>query len=163
MPTPDQLRKLLELSPHPEGGAFRETFRSSLQVMHPAMGAPRAAGTAIYFLLEAGDFSAFHAVTSEETWHLYSGGPLELHIIHTNGIHEIAMLGMDLAAGERPQATVPAGALQAAIPAPGAGYCLCGCTVYPGFDFADFSLPPRAELIRIHPGHEAVIRRLTRD
>lgn len=158
----DEMAKLLGLEPHPEGGAFREAHRSPMMVTHPAHGGSRAAGTAIYFLLRAGEFSSFHSVCSEETWHLYDGGPLELHLLDREGNHIIDELGMDLAAGQRPQITIPAGFLQAAIPMEGATHALCGCTVYPGFDFADFSMPTREVLLDKYPQHADLVRRLTR-
>ncbi|MCC5875569.1 MAG: cupin domain-containing protein [Candidatus Sumerlaeia bacterium] len=155
--------EVLGLQSHPEGGAFREVYRSSDQVIHPASGESRSTSTAIYFLLQKGEFSAFHRVTSDETWHLYSGGALELHLILDTGLHHVHRLGMDLAAGERPQLTIPAGVLQAAIPAPGVDHALCGCTVAPGFDFADFTMPARGELLKSHPQHREIITRLTRE
>lgn len=142
---------LLDLAPHPEGGFYRETFRAP---------GPRAASTAIYFLLPAGTFSAFHRIRSDEVWHHYDGDPLELHVVD-GGRHERVVLGRDLASGERPQHVVPAGAWQAAIPL-GTRWTLCGCTVAPGFDFAEFELPGRDVLLAQLPGHEALVRRFTR-
>jgi predicted cupin superfamily sugar epimerase len=169
--TVDALVELLGLSPHPEGGYFRETFRSADRVQRPGDGSvpadSRAAGTAIYFLLPAGAFSAWHRVASDEAWHHYDGAPVELHTIDPAGVHRVAVLGRDLARGERPQQVVPAGWFQAARPvAPpdgdAAGYALCGCTVSPGFEFADFELPGRAELRRRFPQLGPVIDMLTR-
>lgn len=158
----EEIRAALGLSPHPEGGFFAEVFRSPLKVTHPEADANRAASTAIYFLLRAGDFSAFHRVRSDEVWHLYMGGPLELHLLSGERGWEKLILGRDLAAGERPQAVVPANVLQAARPAPGARYALCGCTVAPGFDFADFEMPGRAALLEEFVDHAALIRELAR-
>src|SRR5580704_14343851 len=124
----------LGLSPHPEGGFFRETFRAPLAVDAP-QGA-RAASTAIYFLLPAGSFSALHRVTSDEVWHHYDGDPVELHTLRDDGEARVVRLGRDLARGDRPQFVVPAGVWQAAVPV-GARFALCGCTVSPGFEFAD--------------------------
>lgn len=163
MPTPQEIRERLRLEPHPEGGAFRETFRAAGNVKHPQSGATRNAGTAIYFLLEAGDFSAFHVVDSDETWHLYDGGPLELHLIEPAGTHRRLLLGTDLKAGHEPQFTVPAGTAFAARPAPGSSHALCGCTVYPGFDFAGFRMPTRAELLAAHPSLREIITAFTRE
>src|ERR1700759_2393702 len=147
--TVDALVELLQLSPHPEGGYFRETFRSTERVQRLADGEHRAAGTAIYFLLPADTFSAWHRVQSDEAWHHYDGAPVELHTIDPAGSHGVALLGRDLARGERPQHLVPAGWLQAARPVGLLGhepaYALCGCTVSPGFEFADFEIPSRAE------------------
>lgn len=151
----------LGLAPHPEGGFFREMHRGSLQLSGLPHGAPRAAHTAIYFLLPAGAFSAWHRVASDEVWHHYDGDPLELHTIDHGGVHVVTLLGRDLAAGQRPQHVVAAGVWQAAVPR-GARFALCGCTVAPGFDFADFSMPPRAELLAAFPQHADVVTRLTR-
>jgi uncharacterized protein len=157
--TPDTraLVERLGLSPHPEGGFYRETFRSPRLVSPEA----RAASTAIYFLLPAGTFSAFHRVASDEVWHHYDGDPVALTTIDEAGSLAVAMLGHDLEGGERPQIVVPAGLWQAAEPR-GPRHALCGCTVAPGFDFADFELPSRAALVSRFPLHAATIERLTR-
>ncbi len=140
--------ELLELAPHPEGGFYRETYRSS--------------STAIYFLLPAGEFSAFHRLrASDEIWHHYAGDPVELHTIGPDGAHRVTILGPDLERGERPQVIVPAGTLQAAV-VRGDRFALCGCTVAPAFEFADFEMPTRDELVAAFPRLESVIRRLTR-
>jgi predicted cupin superfamily sugar epimerase len=150
----------LGLSPHPEGGFYRETFRAPLAIDAP-QGA-RAASTAIYFLLPAGSFSALHRVRSDEAWHHYDGDPVELHTLHEDGEHRVVYLGRDLVRGERPQVVVPAGVWQAAVPV-GSRFALCGCTVAPGFDFNDFEMPSRAELIERFPALTALVNQLTRD
>jgi uncharacterized protein len=155
-----------ELVPHPEGGFFREVYRSTLTLDHPGVPkgfAPeRSAGTLIYFLLSGSDFSAFHRVRwSDEIWHLYAGGPLEIFVIDADGSLERRLLTTDLVQGE-PTTLIPAGAWQSARLADGAGWALGGCTVAPGFDFEDFEMPPRAELLERFPRHEATIRALTR-
>lgn len=124
--------RLLDLKPHPEGGHFRETFRDT--------GVTRAASTAIYFLLARGERSHWHRVDAVEVWHWYAGSPLELEIAE-GGRRERITLGSDLAAGERPQAIVPAHAWQAAQSL--GDWTFCGCTVAPGFDFAKFELAPK--------------------
>jgi uncharacterized protein len=151
----------LGLAPHPEGGFFRETFRAPATVQAPFGALTRSASTAIYFLLQAGDFSAFHAVRSDEVWHHYLGASLELHTIDAAGLHERVELGVDLATGEQPQWVVPAGVFQAARVI-GEGFALLGCTVAPGFDFADFSMPTRSELAARFPGLRDVIVPFTR-
>jgi predicted cupin superfamily sugar epimerase len=152
----------LGLKPHPEGGFFRETFRSARQVTG-ADGAIRDASTAIYFLLPAGEFSAFHIIrVADELWHHYGGDPVEIHMIASEGDHRVAMLGPDVSQGERPQILLPAGTLQAAV-ARGPRFALCGCTVTPGFDFADFEMPTRVQLLARFQRHGEVIRRLTRN
>lgn len=156
----------LRLEPHPEGGYFREVYRSATRVDHPQIPAgfekTRSAGSLIYFLLADEDFSAFHRVRwTDEIWHLYAGGPLELHTIDAHGRHARRILTTDLQTGE-PTALVAAGCWQAARLAPGAEWALGGCTVAPGFDFADFEMPSAAELTAAHPSNARIIRELTR-
>ena len=154
----------LQLEPHPEGGHFTELFRAPLTVTSAAHQGVRAASTAIYFLLKAGEFSALHRVRSDEVWHHYAGDALELHGFDEAG-HTLCRLGNDLAGGERPVAVIPAGVWQAARVAdtadPRHGYALCGCTVAPGFDFIDFELPCRAELLTKLAVHGDLVRALT--
>jgi predicted cupin superfamily sugar epimerase len=119
---------LLGLERHPEGGWYRQTFADT----HPG---GRAHSTLIYYLLEAGDRSAWHRVDSAEVWHWYAGAPLELKVDRA-----IVMLGNDLAAGQRPQGVVPRGAWQSARSL--GDWTLVGCTVAPGFEFAHFELAP---------------------
>ena len=139
----------LGLAVHPEGGYFRETFRT-------------AESTAIYFLLPAGEFSAFHVLRkSDEMWHHYEGDPVELHLIAPDGAHRVEILGPAIARGERPQVLVPAGTLQAAV-VRGTTWALSGCTVTPAFKFEDFEMPPRDALVATYPQHREVIERLTR-
>jgi uncharacterized protein len=158
-----QLIETLALKPHPEGGFYAETFRSSLVVDSPEHPAPRSASTAIYFLLRRDDFSAFHRVRSDELWHHYAGDPLELYLIDAAGTLSVEHLGMALTRGQRPQALAPRSVLQAACVTSGPhGYSLCGCTVAPGFDFADFEMPARSALRDAHPAHAALFERLCR-
>ena len=173
VPTIDSLIAQLQLAPHPEGGYYRETFRAAHRVerVDRAPGEPpaatvRTAGTAIYFLLPADTFSAWHRVCSDEIWHYYDGAPLELHIIDPGGAYAVALLGRDLTRDQRPQFVVPAGWLQAARPIAGPGnppYALCGCTVSPGFEFADFELPGRSDLLARYPQLSEMIAALTRE
>ena len=157
----------LQLQPHPEGGYFRETYRAPESLAAGSLPArfdgARAISTAIYFLLEAGTFSAFHRIRSDEVWHLYAGGPLDVISIGPDGALTRHPLGLDPARGEQPQAVIPAGHWFAARPGPGTPYALVGCTVAPGFDFADFEMASRADLLRRHPAHAGVIRALTRE
>ena len=133
--TAQDLIRLLNLAPHPEGGHFRETFRDPRQITG------RAVSTAIYFLLARGERSHWHRIDAVETWHWYAGAPLALDIAQQPGRIERITLGCDLAAGERPQAVVPAHAWQAAASL--GDWTLCGCTVAPGFDFSGFELAPK--------------------
>jgi len=133
--TADDIVRLLGLAPHPEGGHYRETFRDA-----PGIGG-RAASTAIYFLLAAGERSHWHKVDAVEIWHYHAGAPLRLAIAaEDRGPVTEIMLGADLAAGERPQGVVPAGHWQAADTL--GAWTLVGCTVAPGFDFSGFTLAP---------------------
>ena len=124
----------LGLQPHPEGGHYRETYRDA-----PADGG-RGAATAIYYLLRAGEVSRWHRIDAIEIWHWYAGAPLALSISTEGGAIETHALGPDLAAGQRPQAIVPAGAWQSAVST--GDWSLVGCTVSPAFEFAGFELAP---------------------
>lgn len=156
-----ELVQQLGLQPHPEGGFYVETFRAAaLPFDFPGRGA-RAASTAIYFLLEAGSYSAFHSVRSDEVWHHYLGAPVQLHTLDERRGHTVVLLGSDLRAGEVPQHVVAADQIQAARVTSGT-YALCGCTVAPGFDFADFVMPGRVELSRRFPNARAIVEALTR-
>jgi len=125
---------LLNLEPHPENGHYRETFRDAR-----TLAGGRAASTAIYFLLRGGERSRWHRVDAAEVWHWYAGAPLSLTIADARE-PRVLRLGADLAAGERPQAVVPAGAWQSAESR--GAWSLVGCTVAPGFEFAGFELAP---------------------
>ena len=139
--------RLLDLKPHPEGGHFREMFRDKPPPYPPPQtgegreGVARATSTAIYFLLARGERSHWHRVDAVEVWHWYAGAPLELEIAQNEGRIERVTLGNDLASGQRPQAVVPAHAWQAAQTR--GDWTLCGCTVAPGFDFSGFELAPQ--------------------
>jgi predicted cupin superfamily sugar epimerase len=135
--TADEIIRLLDLRPHPEGGHYRETFRDR-QTVDAVPG--RSTSTAIYFLLKAGEISRWHRVDAAEVWHWYAGAPLSLAIVD-NGSRRDIRLGTDLAAGERPQAVVPARAWQQAHSL--GAFTLVGCTVAPGFEFAGFELAPQ--------------------
>ena len=129
----DRIIDALGLEPHPEGGWFAETWRA------PAADGRRAASTAIYFVLRAGERSHWHTVDADEIWLHHAGAPLILRITEGAEIHE-HMLGSDLGSGERPQVVVPAGAWQSA--ASTGAWTLVSCVVAPGFDFAGFQLAP---------------------
>ena len=157
----------LGLERHPEGGFFRQTYRSELMMAEAALpegfiGA-RPASTAIYFLLEGQNFSAFHRLRSDEMWHFYAGAPLAVHVIDRFGRHSANLLGNDLESGQSFQAVVPAGCWFASHVADWKSCALVGCTVAPGFDFADFEMAKREELVRQYPQHREIIERLTRE
>ncbi len=155
----------LQLSPHPEGGYFKETYRSSGTIPQSALPAnflgERAYCTGIYYLLEQNDFSAFHRIRSDEMWHFYGGGSLDLHVLHQSR-HQLIRIGAGVDRGERLQWIVPAGAWFAARPTHGSSYVLAGCTVSPGFDFADFELGTRAQLYDEFPQYQNIIDEFTR-
>ena len=160
-PSAETLIRTLELRPHPEGVFYRETFRARpLPFELPDRG-PRTASTAVYFLLQGADFSAIHRVRSDEVWHHYLGVPLELHCFDPVRGHELVHLGPDIARGDRPQHVVRENVYQAARPAR-PGFALCGCTVAPGFDFDDFEMPSRAELLGLFPSLAPLVHELTR-
>lgn len=162
--TAEEVIEQLRLAPHPEGGFFAETFRAdALPAPLPGRGA-RSASTAIYFLLRSRDFSALHVVQSDEGWHHYLGDALELHCFDRADRHRRVPLGPRLSAGERPQHVVLAGELQGARVLAGPhGFALCGCTVAPGFDFADFRMPARSELLARLPSERELVLALTRE
>jgi uncharacterized protein len=163
MPSAEEVIEALSLLPHPEGGFYRETFRAPALPFELAERGVRSASTAIYFLLGSTDFSALHVVSSDEHWHHYLGDALELHCFDRAGEHRRALLGSDLLRGQRPQHVVLAGELQGArVVRGGYGFALCGCTVAPGFDFADFRMPPRAELLARLPQQRELVMQLTR-
>ncbi len=144
--TAQDVIRLLDLKPHPEGGHFRETFRDTPPRYSPLLaeeggeGVGRAASTAIYFLLSRGERSHWHRIDAVEVWHWYAGAPLALEIAHEPGRLERLTLGRDFAFGEHPQAIVPVHAWQAAQSL--GDWTLCGCTVAPGFDYSGFELAP---------------------
>lgn len=131
----DDVIRMLQLTPHPEGGHFRETFRDK-----PAPGSNRSASTAIYFLLRDGEVSRWHRVNAAEVWHWYAGAPLHLDVAPPDGPALNISLGPDLASDQRPQSIVPKGHWQRARSL--GAWTLVGCTVAPGFEFAGFQIAP---------------------
>lgn len=153
------------MQPHPEGGYFAETYRSTETISQAALptrfSGDRSFSTAIYFLLENHHVSALHRIQADELWHFYAGGPLNVYVIHPDGRLETIRLGSDPDKGEVFQAVVPARCWFGSAPAAESAYSLVGCTVAPGFDFADFELADREQLLAEFPQHADVIRRLT--
>ncbi len=166
MNTIQELIKKYDLEPHPEGGWYKETYKSKEAILSNALpvrfSGDRAFSTAIYFLLEAGNFSAFHRIKSDECWHFYTGDPLLVYVIMPDGKMEIIRLGSDFTNGELFQYVVPANCWFASRPAPKSSFSFVGCTVSPGFDFADFELASAAELSKIYPMHRGIITALCR-
>ncbi len=166
----DYYVKTFNMTAHPEGGYFAETYRSAESIPQSALpdrfrGA-RSFGTAIYFLLESHQFSALHRIQSDEIWHFYAGRPLEISIISPGGELTIIRLGNQPDQSEVFQAVVQAGCWFGSKPASDSSvtddnFSFVGCTVAPGFDFADFELADRATLLSEFPQHQAVINRLT--
>jgi predicted cupin superfamily sugar epimerase len=155
----------LGLIAHPEGGYYRETYRSSLSIAQKALpsqfNGPRLVSTAIYFLLEAENFSAFHRLRSDELWHFYAGAPLVVHVIEPDGHHSELSIGGNPDAGEALQGVVKAGCWFASGVRDTQSFALAGCTVAPGFDFEDFELGQRSDLVRLYPQHRELIERFT--
>lgn len=163
---PGRAREIIQtlgLIPHPERGFYIETYRAPARVRSSAHDAERAASTAIYFLVTREAPTTFlHRLKSDEVFHLYEGGPLEIVHLFADGRFEVARLGLDLAAGERPQIAIPAGTYFGTELAPGAQYCLMGCTVAPGFEFSDFEFSDDRELLVRYPAAAERIQRMAR-
>ncbi len=156
----------LGLEAHPEGGYYRQTYKADLILAKESLprdfGGARAVSTAIYFLLEGENFSAFHRLRSDEVWHFYVGTTVVVYVIEADGRYSEILLGNDPKAGEVLQAVVKAGCWFGSRVKDGRGFALVGCTVAPGFDFEDFEMAKREELVRAYPEHRKVIERLTR-
>lgn len=156
----------LALSRHPEGGYYRQIYVSQTQVHNNALSegceGSRPLLTAIYYLLPGNEFSALHRLKSDELWHFYSGASLTLHAIDEDDNYRKIRLGSDFEAGHVFQTVIPAGWWFGASVEDGNGFALIGCCVSPGFDFADFELAKRHDLLQRYPEHGELIKRLTR-
>jgi predicted cupin superfamily sugar epimerase len=166
MLTPQDVIARLGLEPLTiEGGYFRETYRSRLVTPAAALpadyGGERNASTAIYYLVTPESFAALHRVKSDEVFHFYAGDAVEMLQLRPDGWGDVVLIGSDLAAGQTPQVVVPAGVWQGCRLLPGGRWALLGCTVAPGFDFADFEAGDRSELIREYPEFAEMITALT--
>jgi hypothetical protein len=161
-----QLVQHYAMLPHPEGGFYKEAYRSEEYVAQKALperfNGNRSFSTAIYFLLEQGNFSAFHRIKSDECWHFYAGETLLVYVLYPNGKLLITRLGNNLLNGETFQFVVPANCWFASEPAPNSNFSFVGCTVSPGFDFADFELANEDELSKQFPEYSNTIKRLCR-
>ncbi len=157
----------LRMTPHPEGGFYKETYRSSgvipKDILENGFMGDRNYCTAIYFLLTSDNFSAFHKIKQDEIWHYYEGSSLCVHVIGLDGKYNKYKVGMDLDKDELPQLVVPAGCWFASGVEKENNYSLVGCTVSPGFDFEDFELAKRKDLILEFPKHKEVITQFTRN
>lgn len=157
----EEIKKLLRLEPHPrEGGWFRQTYVSAQRCDAPQ--GERAAGTAIYYLLETGTFSEMHVLDSDEIFHFYGGDAVEMLQLFADGRSALVRLGQDLAQGEQVQVVVPAGVWQGTRLIGDGKVALLGCTVTPGFDYADYRGGTYAELAAKWPEHAERIKALTR-
>lgn len=164
MVTAQQLIHQFQLQPHPEGGYYSQTYCSKETI--PAAALPqrfrgaRYFSTAIYFLLEKGQHSAFHRIKSDEVWHFYAGVGLHIYVLHPDGRAELLKLGNDLANGYSFQLVVPAGCWFASKPVDDKRFTFVGCTVAPGFDFNDFEMAKKEQLLKEYPAHREWIEAL---
>ena len=159
--TADEIKKLLKLEPHPvEGGFFRRTYTSEVSVA--LLRGVRPYGTAIYYLLEPGTFSEMHVLASDEMFHFYLGDPVEMLQLLPDGGSAVFTLGPDLQAGQQVQLTVQAGVWQGTRLVGDGKVALLGCTVTPGFDFADYRSASAQELIATWRHEAERIKKLTR-
>lgn len=165
-PTAQTYIDALQMQAHPEGGFYKETYRSDdlMDVTKTGHGTvvQRSVSTEIYFLMEQGNFSAFHKISSDEMWHFYAGQALDLLELKTTGELVCTRLGSDILHGEVHQYVVQANTWFACRVALGGAFALVGCTVSPGFDFADFCLADRKDLLAVFPQHSQVITELSR-
>lgn len=157
--------KHLQLTQHIEGGWYSEVYRSDLIIekkqLPPVFSGDRNACTHIYFLLEKKGFSAFHRIKSDELWHFYAGDPLIIYEIDEKGEIREHLLGRDIRGRQSPFCWIKAGNWFASEVAGKGEYGLAGCTVSPGFDFRDFEMAERQQLLEQYPGHKELISRMT--
>jgi uncharacterized protein len=156
----------LRLQKHPEGGYYSEVYRSDENIPESSLnkryGSSRSISTSIYYLLNGNQFSAFHKIKSDEVWHFYDGSAISLYLISEDGNFEIKKLGINLEEKEVPQFVIPKNVWFAAQPDDRNSYTLVGCTVAPGFDFNDFELGDRNELLQKFPQHKDLIIQFSR-
>lgn len=162
--TADEIIRHLGLAPHPkEGGFFRETYRSaeSQDELPARYHGPRSVGTAIYYLLTPTTCSALHRLQSDEIFHFYLGDPVRMLQLGPDGKGRTLVLGPDILAGQHPQLIVPRGIWQGSCLEPGGAFALLGCTVAPGFEYADYESGDRQSLLAAYPAFAKLICRLT--
>jgi uncharacterized protein len=166
MLSPQQLIQQYSLQPHPEGGWYMQTYKSNEMIAAGALpdrfAGSRPFSTAIYFLLEQENFSAFHCIKSDECWHFYAGDPLHIYVLQQNGMLVTVTLGNEIEKGQLFQYVVPANCWFASRPATGSTFSFVGCTVAPGFDFDDFEMADANALVKLYPQHQIIIRQLCR-
>jgi predicted cupin superfamily sugar epimerase len=151
----------LNLQPHPEGGYYKEVFRSTNEVTRAGATVTKQACTSIYYLLEGRDFSGFHRLASDELWYFHKGAPLHIQVIDNQG----KQTTIELSDGDTGslQAIIPPNTWFAAEIPSGSGFALVSCAVAPGFDFAEFEMAKREELLKQYPQHGALLERLCRE
>jgi predicted cupin superfamily sugar epimerase len=156
----------LDMAEHPEGGYYKETYRCPESVLGMRLSktceGDRSLATSILFLLPSDEVSEFHRLKSDELWYFHAGSPLTVYIIDPAGELHIEKLGLDFETGERPQIMIPAGSIFGALVPEAASYTLVSCVVTPGFDFCDFELLPRKQLLREYPQYKELIMRMTK-
>jgi predicted cupin superfamily sugar epimerase len=162
----NQIIKELELLPHPEGGYYKETYRSEVSIKkddlpHSFSGA-RSLSTTIYFLIESGNFSAFHKIKSDEIWHFYAGDALEVIEMDETGKVKLTAVGSKMNEAEVFQYVVKANTWFGSRVKASGKFSLVGCTVSPGFDFLDFEMAKREDLLEKFPQHKRIIEEMTR-
>ncbi len=159
----NELIQRLNLTAHPEGGYFKETYRSKEQISNlpKQFKGERNYSTSIYFLLESNDFSAFHKINQDELWYFHEGAPIKIHQISPNGDYSSVVLGNRILEQHQFQHVVPAGYWFAATVEEQDSYSLVGCNVAPGFDFKDFVLATKQQLTAEFPQHKNIISKLT--
>jgi len=164
MPNSEYWINHLKLLPHPEGGFFKETYRTSENIASPSLpdrfNGERSLSTAIYFLLRSQDKSLFHKIKSDELWHFHAGCSLTIYVLDQSGL-TLHKLGLDVEKGESPQVVIPAMCWFGATVNEPNHYTLASCTVAPGFHFSDFELANREALLHEFSDHEALIKLLT--
>lgn len=165
MNTADTYIKKLNLVKHPEGGYFREVYRSPIiidaKVLDSELAGTRNISTSIYFLLDGNDVSNFHKIKSDEIWHHYEGASVKIYVIDHSGLLKEFLVGKNIEDGESLQLTIPAGCWFCAEILNKSSFALVGCTVSPGFDFNDFELADYVNLSNQFPGYRELIRRFT--
>jgi predicted cupin superfamily sugar epimerase len=156
MPSQEQIIETLGLLPHPEGGFYKETYRSELALE----GKDRQLLTSIYFLLTSENISKFHRIKSDELWYFHAGSPLIVHTLGKRG-HQHHHLGLDLSKGQQPFLWIPKDTIFGSTVLENNGFSLVSCAVAPGFDFRDFELFDRQTLLEAYPEYREIVERLT--
>lgn len=159
--TKEELIEKFNLEPHPEGGYYKETYRASLKSKYNNFNGERNVSTGIYYMLTKGSKSGLHRIKSDEMWHFYLGGPMTIVEFYDDGRFVKTILGQNINKGEMVQHTLPAGCWFGGFPNEGTDFSFVGCTVAPGFDFADFEFASKKYLLEKFPKQQELINRLT--